>query len=118
VHFIVHGSRTTSKVLLERHERRAKRDHSTMEGIQAIIARRQKVKRLRLVVCACAVLLIIVLAIAIPLALKGGRRSSPVPGLQSDILVPLYIYPVPGAWDPLFSAYVTNYELHLLFSTR
>jgi len=50
---------------------------------------------------------IIVLAIVIPIAIMFGRKKkAAVP--RSGVLVPLYVYPSPGAWDPLYNAYVRH----------
>ena len=53
-----------------------------------------------------------VLAIVIPVAVMFGRKKKAAPP-KSTILVPLYVYPAPGAWDPLFTAYATNIPLFL-----
>jgi hypothetical protein len=47
-------------------------------------------------------LAVAVLALVIPLAVMFGRKKARTP--DSSILVPLYIYPSPGAWDPLYTA--------------
>jgi len=50
---------------------------------------------------------IIVLAIVIPIAIMfGKKKKTAVP--RSGVLVPLYVYPSPGAWDPLYNAYVRH----------
>ncbi|KAL3424695.1 cell surface spherulin 4-like protein [Phlyctema vagabunda] len=51
--------------------------------------------------------LIIVISVAVSLGKKGGG-SSP----KSDVLVPLYVYPNPGAWDPLITAIEEHPDLH------
>jgi hypothetical protein len=56
-----------------------------------------------------------VLALVVPLAVMFGKKKSNTP--RSDVLVPLYVYPNPGAWDPLFTAYATQYS-PLLFLSR
>ena len=48
------------------------------------------------------VLLVVVTAIVVPIAVMFGRKKNNTP--RSDVLVPLYVYPSPGAWDPLFEA--------------
>jgi len=47
-----------------------------------------------------------VIALVVPLAVMFGRKKGNKP--RSDVLVPLYVYPSPGAWDTLFTAYATN----------
>jgi hypothetical protein len=42
------------------------------------------------------------IVIVVPLAVMFGKKKSSPP--QSTVLVPLYVYPNPGAWDPLFTA--------------
>ncbi|KAG9234923.1 Spherulation-specific family 4 [Amylocarpus encephaloides] len=54
------------------------------------------------------VLLVIILAVVIPIAVIFSRRSSTVKGIKSTVLVPLYIYPSPGAWDPLYKVVTDN----------
>lgn len=47
-------------------------------------------------------LAVAVIVIVVPLAVMFGKKKSR--SLQSTILVPLYVYPHPGAWDPLFNS--------------
>jgi hypothetical protein len=47
-----------------------------------------------------------VIVIVVPIAVMFGRKKSSTP--KGTVLVPLYVYPSPGAWDPLFTAYATN----------
>jgi hypothetical protein len=61
-----------------------------------------------------AVLAIVVLAIIIPVAVMFGKKKKAAPP-KSAILVPLYVYPAPGAWDPVLSAYATNTHLFLCY---
>jgi len=51
-----------------------------------------------------ALLTIILLAVAIPVGILVAQRKSLPKGIRATILVPLYIYPVAGAWDSLFNA--------------
>ncbi len=44
-----------------------------------------------------------ILAIVIVVAVMFGRKKNAAM-LKSDVLVPLYVYPLPAAWDPLFTA--------------
>lgn len=45
---------------------------------------------------------ITILAIIIPLAVMFRKKKATPP--KANVLVPLYVYPSPGAWDPLFTA--------------
>jgi hypothetical protein len=49
-----------------------------------------------------ALLTVAVVALVVPLAVMFGRKKSGSP--RSNVLIPLYVYPSPGAWDPLFTA--------------
>lgn len=52
---------------------------------------------------ACAIAVVVVLVVVIvPCAVILPKRNRGA--LRSNVLVPLYIYPVPGAWDPLYDA--------------
>ncbi|KAI9733675.1 MAG: hypothetical protein M1834_003277 [Cirrosporium novae-zelandiae] len=62
-----------------------------------------RTKRFRLLLA--AVITIIVLAIVIPIAVVFGRKHTMPP--KSNVLVPLYVYPAPGAWDPLYKVIET-----------
>lgn len=48
-----------------------------------------------------------VLAIVVPVTVMFSKKKKSAPP-KSSILIPLYVYPAPGAWDPLFAA-ITNY---------
>ncbi|CZT07757.1 related to cell surface spherulin 4-like protein [Rhynchosporium agropyri] len=49
--------------------------------------------------------LVVITAIVVPIAVMFGRKkNSSGPAPRSAVLVPLYVYPDPGAWDPLFEA--------------
>lgn len=54
-----------------------------------------------------ALLAITVLAIAVPAAAMFSKRKKTTPP-KSSILVPLYVYPAPGAWEPLFTAIASH----------
>ncbi|RFU27107.1 hypothetical protein B7463_g9239, partial [Scytalidium lignicola] len=56
------------------------------------------------------VLLLIVIAIVVPLAVMFGKKDKSPP--HSDVLIPLYVYPSPGAWDPLYKAASTHPKVH------
>ncbi|KAH8802482.1 Spherulation-specific family 4-domain-containing protein [Xylogone sp. PMI_703] len=58
------------------------------------------------------VLLIIVIAIVVPLAVMFGKKDKMQP--HSDVLVPLYVYPSPGAWDPLYTAASTYPKVNFI----
>lgn len=47
----------------------------------------------------CAVVAVIVLVV--PLSVMFGKKKAHPP--PSNVLVPLYIYPDLGAWDPLYT---------------
>ncbi|EKD12448.1 uncharacterized protein L3040_001061 [Drepanopeziza brunnea f. sp. 'multigermtubi'] len=51
---------------------------------------------------ACALLLVVVIAIVVPIAVVFSSSKKGTP--RSEVLVPLYVYPSPGAWDPLYQA--------------
>jgi hypothetical protein len=53
-----------------------------------------------------ALLGVAVIVIVVPIAVMFGRKKPSTP--RGTVLVPLYVYPSPGAWDPLFTAYATN----------
>ncbi|KAL2074258.1 hypothetical protein VTL71DRAFT_8036 [Oculimacula yallundae] len=50
------------------------------------------------------VLLVVITAIVVPIAVMFGRKKNNGGAPKSTVLVPLYVYPNPGAWDPLFEA--------------
>jgi hypothetical protein len=54
-----------------------------------------------------ALLAIILLAIVVPLTVMFSKKKKSAPP-KSTVLVPLYVYPAPGAWEPLFTASATN----------
>lgn len=47
----------------------------------------------------------VILAIAIPLGIILPQRL--IKPLPINVLIPFYMYPAPGAWEPLFEAYAT-----------
>ena len=51
------------------------------------------------------IIIAVILAIIIPVAVVFSRRKHSK-GLASTVLVPLYIYPDTGAWDPLYEVLV------------
>ncbi|KAG9243218.1 Spherulation-specific family 4 [Calycina marina] len=58
------------------------------------------------------VVLIILTAIAIPVGVMFGREKKTTP--RSSVLVPLYVYPYPGAWDPLYTAIASHPKLQFI----
>ena len=74
-----------------------------MEDFDTLVKRRKKVNRIRLLILALLGIVIIAIAVAVPVAILHSHKT-PITGITSNVLVPLYIYPAPGAWDPLFSA--------------
>lgn len=54
------------------------------------------------------VLILIILVIAIPVAVLLPKKNHVVeytgPGVSTSVIVPLYIYPGDGSWDPLYEA--------------
>lgn len=48
---------------------------------------------------------VVVVVLVMTLAVMFGRKKASPP--RSTVLVPLYVYPDPGAWDPLFTASVS-----------
>lgn len=55
------------------------------------------------------ILTVLILVIAIPLAVLLRKKNENVvaytgPGVSTSLIVPLYIYPGDGAWDPLYQA--------------
>jgi hypothetical protein len=63
---------------------------------------RGKSRRFKCYTLICAMIVAILLAIVVPLAVILPRNSAVTKGVKSTVLVPLYIYPAPGAWDPLY----------------
>jgi hypothetical protein len=74
-----------------------------MEGIDSIVARRKKARKLRFIIAAIVVLAVVV-AIVVPIGLILSKKKPTVKGIASTIIVPLYIYPSATAWDPLYKA--------------
>jgi hypothetical protein len=58
----------------------------------------------------CALLAVTIIAIVVPVGVMFGKKKKASPP-KSTILVPLYVYPAPGAWDPMLTAYATNIPL-------
>jgi hypothetical protein len=52
------------------------------------------------------VALAVILAIAIPPAVVVTLRKRNAMGPKSAVFIPLYVYPAPGAWEPLEDMYV------------
>ena len=54
-----------------------------------------------------ALFAITVLSIVVPAAVMVSKRKKSTPP-KASVLVPLYVYPSPGTWEPLFTASVTT----------
>ena len=61
-------------------------------------------------------LAITLLAIIVPTAVMFSKKKKTAPP-KSSILVPLYVYPAPGAWEPLFTASATNPHFYQMISS-
>jgi hypothetical protein len=64
---------------------------------------RKRTSRLKCISIILAVVLAVVIAIVVPLAVLFSKRSGSQ-GQKATFLIPLYIFPAPKAWDPLFDA--------------
>ncbi|KAK4580546.1 hypothetical protein LTR86_000749 [Recurvomyces mirabilis] len=71
----------------------------------AIERQRRRSRRTWFAVSIVAVL--VILAIAVPLAVILPRR---IHGLPTAVILPLYSYPLGGAWDPLFHTLDSSHE--------
>ena len=72
-----------------------------MEAPQRVLEGAQRArKRRRWIVALVVVLALLVVIVPCAVLLPEDARS----GLTSTILLPLYIYPVSNAWDPLYRA--------------
>lgn len=58
-----------------------------------------KSRRNRIILAVFAV--VAILAVVIPPAVVVTLRKQNSMGPKSKVLVPLYVYPAPGAWEPL-----------------
>lgn len=58
---------------------------------------------------------IAILAVVIPPAVVVTLRKKNSMGPKANIFVPLYVYPAPGAWDPLEAEYVWFFFFLCLF---
>jgi flagellar basal body-associated protein FliL len=68
-------------------------------------ANRQKQRSRRFWIIVAIAVLVVLIVIIVPTAvILSGRHKST--GLASSILLPLYIYPLGNAWEPLYNAYV------------
>jgi hypothetical protein len=63
---------------------------------------RGKSRRFKWSTTIIVLIVVIVIAVVVPLAVVLPRKSAATKGLKSIVLVPLYIYPASGAWDPLY----------------
>ncbi|KAL4974955.1 Spherulation-specific family 4 [Aspergillus desertorum] len=72
-------------------------------GIEKHVRERQclRSRRSRLIVAALA--FVAILAIVLPTSIIVTRRKDNNMGPKAKVFVPLYVYPAPGAWDPLLN---------------
>lgn len=63
---------------------------------------RSKILGIPIWVLSIVLLVAVVVVIVVPIAVMFGKKKDGSP--RSEVLVPLYVYPAPGAWDPLFQA--------------
>ncbi|ERF71976.1 hypothetical protein EPUS_07446 [Endocarpon pusillum Z07020] len=82
-----------------------------MKGNDAIISQILRRKRKRFWYFSLAIVFLVILAVVLPVAFVFSRRRHPK-GLKSTVLVPLYIYPIPGAWEPLHEAIIARPNLN------
>lgn len=74
-------------------------------------ANRQKQRSRRFWLIVAVVVFVVLIVVIVPTAvILSGRHSSK--GLASSLILPLYIYPVNDAWQPLWNAYVTHATEH------
>jgi hypothetical protein len=59
-------------------------------------------KRIKYISIISVVIFLAILALIISLAVILPKRTKLPKGLASTVLVPLYIYPLDGAWEPLY----------------
>lgn len=85
-------------------ERKPPATSSTMEAPRRA-ANRQKQRSRRFWIILSVVVLVVLIVVIVPTAviLSGRQRSK---GLASSVILPLYIYPLDDAWQPLYNAYV------------
>lgn len=50
------------------------------------------------------VVIIVLVAVIVPIAVVMSRKHNSYGTPSSTVLVPLYVYPEQGAWDPLYNA--------------
>jgi len=75
-----------------------------MEANNRIYARGRRSKKFRYITIG-VVIFIVLLIVIIPIAVLVPKSRS-TKGLTSNIILPLYIYPLNGAWDPLYEVLV------------
>lgn len=73
-----------------------------MESPQQLLGRAQLRRKRCTVGGALLALVVLVLTIVVPCVVLLRDRVAPVQPVS--VLLPLYIYPTDGAWDPLFTA--------------
>jgi hypothetical protein len=83
---------------------------SRMEAPAQVLRRSSKRSRFCITI-SVAVVVAVLVAIVVPVAVTLSQRRQPR-DLSTTILVPLYLYPDPGAWEPLFDACVQSPSMH------
>ena len=73
-----------------------------MEAPRSALHRQKRRSRLTWMIIAIVVLVVLIVVIVPTAVILGGKHHSN--GLSSSVMVPLYIYPLAGAWDPLYNA--------------
>lgn len=73
----------------------------------AHIARKKtrRSKRTKWLLIGAIITVIVIIAIAVPAGVLLNRGGNKEEGLSSNAIIPLYIYPLAGAWDDMFKAY-------------
>jgi hypothetical protein len=79
---------------------------SRMEAPAQVLRRSSKRSKFCITI-SVAVVVAVLVAIVVPVAVTLSQRRQPR-DLSTTVLVPLYLYPDPGAWEPLFDACVQS----------
>ncbi|KAL4810195.1 Spherulation-specific family 4 [Aspergillus unguis] len=61
---------------------------------------------------AAALVLVVILAAVLPPAIIIPRRKDNSMGPKAKVFVPLYVYPAPGAWDPLVNVITAHPDVN------
>lgn len=75
-----------------------------MEAPKSALSRQNKRRKWLWILIAIAVVIVLIVIIVPTATILGGRHHPK--GLDSSVLLPLYVYPLADAWDPLYRAYV------------